>query len=73
MVAEYQKYRAEVYKILGIAFMTPLGKLVLNFLSDGPETVNENLALNLFGSFLLLVIGIIMLQIGFESVMNKNG
>ncbi|MBI3590681.1 MAG: hypothetical protein HY094_04795 [Candidatus Melainabacteria bacterium] len=67
MVSEEQKYRAEVFKILGIALMTPFGKLALELLSMGIKFSGQFL-INFIGAVLLLFVGIMFIQIGFEEI-----
>jgi len=67
MILERQKYRAEIFKILGIALLTPLGRFVLNTLETGLE-ISFQTFVNASGSFALFIIGIIFLEIGYQEV-----
>ena len=67
MILEDQKYRAEIFKILGVGLMTPIGRAVLRILDQGVQTFDIQFLLSLLIS-LLFFLGGIMIQIGYESV-----
>ena len=68
MVFEYQKYRAELFKIAGIALLTPFGTLVFDVLKNG-LSLNSQFFAYLTGSIVLAFLGIIILQRGYEELM----
>ena len=68
LIQEHQKYRAEVFKIFGIALMTPMCRVVLTFLDFGTQMFNIQYLTNVLFSLVLFVFGVIMIQVGFECV-----
>lgn len=66
MITEDKKYRAEVFKICGIALMSPMGRFVLGFLEKGLQDVDIQFFIDLAGSFILFCFGIIVIQVGYE-------
>ena len=67
MIEEYQKYRAEIFKIFGIALMTPSGRLILNMLEFNFD-LNIQFLINLLGSLVLFILGVTILQTGYEEM-----
>lgn len=68
MIKEYQKYGAEVFKIGGFALMTPLGRFVLDTLHFNFSNLTQSSVINIITSFLLFLLGIMFIQIGYETV-----
>ena len=72
MVSEDRRYRAEVFKICGFALMTPFGKIILQLLDIGLQIITLRFFVSLLISLFLFSFGVIMLQIGYESVQESN-
>ncbi len=60
------KYRAEIFKIMGLSLITPLGRLVINLLEGGFRNLTNSFYVDLTGSVILLAIGICFIQRGYE-------
>ncbi len=66
----YDKYRAETFRIFGLVFMTPFGKLVLDFPNFRFNNINlQSIAYFIF-SLILIYFGIILVLKGFEILEN---
>jgi putative Mn2+ efflux pump MntP len=68
MIYEDRKYQAELFKIGGFALMTPLGKYIIDLLQAGVINFKINPVISFVASFLLFLLGVIMLQRGFEKL-----
>ena len=68
----YDEYRVETFRIFGLAFMTPFGKLVLDFPNLKLEGINLLSILYFVFSLVLTYIGIILVLKGFEILDNKE-
>ena len=68
MIHEENKYRAEVFKIAGFALMTPFGTIVLDMFRSGFINLKPNIIIALLTSLLLVYLGVILIQRGFEAV-----
>ena len=66
MILEEDKYRAEVFKIAGFGLMTPFGKYIIDLLQTGIVNFRINPMVSFSVSFLLFILGVIILQRGFE-------
>lgn len=66
MILEEDKYRAQVFKIAGFALMTPAAKLFLEFLDFSLADINIKFIGYALVCFGLLLLGIMMLQWGYE-------
>jgi len=73
MITELQKYRAQVFQILGFALMTPLGKFVLDLKDIKLENINLWFFLYLFISLFLTYLGIICIFKGEEKLEEYRG
>ena len=72
MTSDLQKYRANMFQIAGLSLMTPVGKLVLDFLKFSLSDLNlQFLAYVIFSSFLFYV-GIIFLFKGDEILERRD-
>ena len=60
------EYQSEVFKIMGLSLMTPIGRLVLNILENGFGDLSTNFYLDLIGGMILLLIGMWFIQRGYE-------
>lgn len=59
MITELEKHRAQLFQIVGFAFMTPLGKIALRFLDiDEPFVFNLKLVIISAVSGLLFYFGL---------------
>jgi len=67
MITEDRKYQSDVFKISGFALMTPFGKFVLDILSLGLN-ITTWFYVNLLVSFALFLVGVIIIQKGYEAV-----
>lgn len=72
MISDFHKYRAQVFQIAGFAFMSPLGRIVINFIDGGPLNVNFRFFVALFVSIFLLFCGIMLLLKGLECVETRR-
>lgn len=68
MIEEYQKYKADFYKISGFALMTPLGRFVLDIMHSNFADLTLDSLSNFSVSLLLFLIGIMFVQIGYEAL-----
>ena len=68
MIQEHQKYRAELFKIIGAALLTPAGTLVFEVLRNGLSLHSQFFAY-LIGSIILAFLGIMAFQRGYEELM----
>ena len=57
------KYRSEIYKIMGLSLMTPMGRLGINLLENG---FTNSFFFDLVGSVILLVAGVCVIQRSYE-------
>ena len=64
MANEKDKYKADVLKIIGLAFMTPFGMLILKILDEAKLCLDVNHIVVLLISILLLYFGIIIVNRG---------
>ena len=62
----YDEYRAETFRMLGLALMTPFGKEVLDFPNFRFENTNLQSVIYFIFSLILLYFGIILVLKGFE-------
>jgi len=69
MILERQKYKAEVFKIMGFALMTPICRIVLNFAAGELNVYSLHFVSSAVFSLILFLVGIMMIQIGYEEVM----
>lgn len=67
MIQEHQKYRAELLKIIGVALLTPAAVLVWDILKEG-LSLSSQFFINLIGSISLAFIGTMILQEGYEEL-----
>ena len=68
MIQEHQKYRAELLKVIGFALLTPISAFVWDILRNG-LVINTQFFVNLGGSTFLALIGTMILQEGYEELM----
>ena len=66
MVAESKKYRAQFLQISGFCLMTPIGKLVLEFLDLGWNDLTIKFFFYLIVALVLTYFGIIFIIRGME-------
>ena len=66
MISADQKYRSEAFRISGFALMTPLAKYIVDLLQTGVVNFRINPIVSFTIAFLLFILGVIMLQRGFE-------
>ena len=57
------QYRSEIYKIMGLSLMTPMGRFIINLLEN---RLTNSFFFDLTGSMILLVAGICLIQRGYE-------
>ena len=72
MVTEVQKYRASMFQIGGFGFMSPLGKVVLNFSEYELLDLHLQFLLNILISLLLFGLGIMLLIKGMETLEERK-
>ena len=63
------KYRSEIYKIMGLSLMTPMGRLGINLLENG---FTNSFFFDLVGSVILLVAGVCVIQRGYEIAIDEG-
>lgn len=66
VVVEYKKYQSEVFKISGFALMTPFARFILNLIEAGVSVHITQFLINVIASVLFFIVGIMVLQKGFE-------
>lgn len=66
----YNKYRAETFRIFGLVFMTPFGKLVLDFPNFRFNSISLQSVAYFIFSLILVYFGIILVLKGFETLGN---
>lgn len=66
MSLDGEKYRSEVFKIMGLSLMTPMGRFILSCLENGLENITMSFYIDLIGSMLLLLAGMCFIQKGYE-------
>lgn len=66
MISEVQKYRAQFFQIVGLAFMTPFGKLTLKIFNLEPIAINLYLFIASLLSLFCLYFGIILIVKGID-------
>ena len=59
------EYQSEVFKIIGLSLMTPIGRLVLNVLENGFGNMN-NFYIDLTGSVISFLLSLWFIQRGYE-------
>ncbi len=64
MITEEQKYKAYTYNIAGFALMTPLGKIVIDYIEIFKEVGPIMFGINLFIAFLLFLAGLTFIDMG---------
>ena len=64
MISEDQQYRAEVFKIAGFALMTPLGRIVIDYIEIFKQIGPLMFGINLFIAFLLFLVGLTFIEMG---------
>lgn len=64
MIIEEEKYRAEVFKIVGIALLMPFGKVILNPITMFKEMGVISFTIYCVMSILSIIIGIIFVDKG---------
>lgn len=72
MITEEQRYRAYTYNIAGFALMTPLGKVVMDYINIFKEIGLVMFVINLLIAFLLFLAGLTFIEIG-RSILNIRG
>ena len=60
------QYQSEIFKIMGLSLMTPVGRFGLNVLEKGFLNDTSTFYSNLLGAMVLFCLGVIVIQIGFE-------
>lgn len=68
VICEYQKFRADVFKICGFALMTPLGRFVLRLLDHGFRSLSIDLLIEFVCSIILFMFGIMAIQVGYDEL-----
>ncbi len=68
----YDEYRAETFRILGLALMTPFGKSVLDFPNFKFDKINPQSIIYFVFSLILIYFGIILVLRGFEILENQR-
>ena len=66
MVTESQKYRAQFLQVSGFCLMTPMGKLVLEFLDIGWNDLTIKFSFYLIVTLVLTYLGIMFVIRGME-------
>ncbi len=66
MVVESKKYRAQFFQVSGFCLMTPMGKLVLEFLDIGWDDLTIKFFFYLIVALVLTYFGIIFIIRGME-------
>ena len=66
MITELQKYQAQFFQVSGFCLMTPLGKLVLDFLDFKLSDIDIKFIFYLLLTLLLTFFGIILVIHGME-------
>ena len=60
------QYQSEVFKIMGLSLMTPMGRFILNLLENGFGNLTINFYVDFIGSMILLQIYMWFIQRGYE-------
>lgn len=71
-MATYNEYRAETFRIFGLALMTPLGKWILDLPTLELDGINIQSIISFALSLVLFYFGIILVLKGFE-IMETQG
>ncbi len=66
MVTEVQKYRAQFFQILGLACLTPIGRIFLSIPNISLKDFNVKFLIYCIASVLLIYLGIILIVRGIE-------
>ena len=72
MVTKQQEYQAQFFQISGFCLMTPLGKLVLNFLDFELKDLTLKFFLYCLFTLFLLYLGIILVLHGMEPLEERR-
>ena len=72
MTSDVQKYRAQVFQILGFILMTPLGNLILNMIITQKNNLSWSFVLALVTSMILAFCGILLLLKGMIVLEEKS-
>jgi len=72
MVSEENKYFAEVYKVIGFAFMAPFGRVILSIPSLKLSDLSFGFLVYTFLSLFLVYVGAIILLKGSEFVIERR-
>ena len=67
------EYQSEVFKIMGLSLMTPMGRFILNILENGFGNFTINSYIDFIGSVILLLIGLCFIQRGYEIADERGG
>ena len=66
------EYRAETFRIFGLSVMAPFGKVILTLSDLKFEQLNMQLIIYFVISLILVLFGIILIQIGYEILLEER-
>ena len=64
MITEVQKYRAQLFQISGFSLITPIGKLILDFLNLKQTDISLKFFIYIVTAILLAFIGLVLILHG---------
>ena len=73
VITEEQRYKAYTYNIAGFALMTPVGKIVLNYMEIFKETGPIMFIINSLVALFLFTLGLTFIEIGRSILYIKRG